>query len=90
MVFRHISPDIKIRALWLLEHDYLTDDVCEILGVSSRSLRRWQQNQETFGSVVPPPPPVIGRPRILNANMTHDLTTLLQESPDLYLDELQD
>src|SRR6266498_5253099 len=41
MVFRHISEDIKHRALWLLEHNYIPSDVAFILGVSERSMRRW-------------------------------------------------
>jgi len=38
MVFRHISTDLKERALWLLEHDYIPEDVCEILGISHSSI----------------------------------------------------
>ncbi|KAJ7817525.1 hypothetical protein B0H13DRAFT_1532645, partial [Mycena leptocephala] len=90
MVYRHISDDIKQRALWLLDADYLTEDVCEILGVSMASVYRWKENYETYGSVRPPPNPVQGRPRILNADQTHDLFTLLAEAPEMYLDEITD
>jgi transposase len=90
MVFRHISQDIKERALWLLEHDYIPEDVASILGVSDRSMRRWENHMEQYGSVVPPPNPNRGRPRILNADMTHDLATLIAEAPEMYLDEIQD
>jgi transposase len=90
MVYRHISDDIKQRALWLLDADYLTEDVCEILGVSMASVYRWKENYETYGSVRPPANPVQGRPRILNADQTHDLFTLLAEAPEMYLDEITD
>lgn len=90
MVFRKISEDIKNRALWLLDHDYIPEDVCDILGVSSRSLRRWESNVEVYGSVIPPPLPNRGRPRVLHADMTHDLVTLMEEAPEMYLDEIQD
>jgi hypothetical protein len=38
MVFRKISQDIKNRALYLLDNDYITEDVCDIFDVSSHSL----------------------------------------------------
>ena len=46
MVFQHISKDIKDRALFLLENDYILDDVAEILGISTRSISRWGNNLE--------------------------------------------
>jgi transposase len=90
MVFRHISKDIKDRALFLLENDYIPEDIAEILGISMRSISRWTNNLEAFGSVIPPPNPSHGRPRILNPDMTHDLVTLIAEAPEMYLDEIQD
>ncbi|KAK7015994.1 hypothetical protein R3P38DRAFT_3203726 [Favolaschia claudopus] len=90
MVFRHISDDLKERALWLLDNDYLTEDVCEILGVSRASLFRWRENKEDYGTVRAPSTTVRGRPRNLNADQTHDLFTLLAEAPELYLDEIMD
>ena len=90
MVFRHISKDIKNRTLFLLENDYIPADVAETLGVSERSISRWANNLEAFGSVIPPPNPLRGRPRILKPDMTIDLVTLVAEAPDMYLDEIQD
>ncbi|KAL4258543.1 Transposase IS630-like protein [Pleurotus pulmonarius] len=90
MVFQRISEDIKLRALYLLSIGYLTEDVCDILGVSDSSLQRWKANQEQHGSVIPPPGVTRGRPRTLNADMTHSLITLLKDAPDMYLDEIQD
>lgn len=53
-------------------------------------MRRWTNNMEEYGSVVPLPNPNRGRPRRLNADMTHDLATLIAEAPEMYLDEIQD
>ena len=52
MIFRHISKDIKNRTLFLLENDYIPADVAETLGVSERSISRWANNLEAFGSVI--------------------------------------
>ena len=38
----------------------------------------------------PPPNPMQSRPRILNGDMTHNLYTLLEEAPEMYLSEIQD
>ncbi|KAF8234697.1 hypothetical protein L208DRAFT_1260286 [Tricholoma matsutake] len=54
MVFHHISEDLKVRALWLLDHDYIMEDVCDILSISITSLYQWKHNQAVYGSVVPP------------------------------------
>jgi transposase len=90
MVYHSISQDVKERALWLIVHKYVPDDICELFDISERSLRRWQEHHRVHGSVKPPINPNRGRPRILNHNMTHDLYTLLKEAPELYLDEIQD
>ncbi|KAJ7862170.1 hypothetical protein B0H13DRAFT_1566888, partial [Mycena leptocephala] len=74
----------------LLEQGYITDDVCELLGVSRRSLFRWKANQQDYGSVIPPRNFLRGRPRILNADQTHDVLTLLAEAPKMYPDEIID
>ena len=88
--YRLISKDVKERVLWLIDHQYAPDDICEIFGISARSIRRWKANYRIHGSVAPPPTLLRGQPRILNADMTHDLNTLLLEAPELYLDEIQD
>src|SRR5208283_399629 len=90
MVYRAISKDIKDRVIWLIDHDYAPPDVCEFFGISERSIARWKKNQNVYGSPVAPPPLHRGRPRLLNADMTHDLFTLLQEAPEMYLDEIQE
>jgi len=90
MTFRHISKELKDRVLWLISHGYAPEDICELFDISTRSLIRWTQNNHLHGSVVPPPNPLQRRPRILNGDMTHDLYTLLEEAPEMYLSEFQD
>ncbi|KAJ7247434.1 hypothetical protein B0H12DRAFT_1176342 [Mycena haematopus] len=90
MVYRAISEDLKVRALYLLDKGYITEEVCELMGVSRRSLYRWKANQLDYDGVIPPANPLRGRPRILNPDQTHDLLTLLAEAPELYLDEIMD
>jgi len=34
MVFWHISQDLKEHVLWLLENDFIPDDVADTFGVS--------------------------------------------------------
>lgn len=58
MVFRHISEDMKNRALWLRQQGYISDEISELLGVSTRSISRWQANMDEHGSVIPPHDPV--------------------------------
>src|ERR1700685_3263645 len=90
MVFQHISKDIKDRILWLRGNGYITDDISDMFGVSLQSIQRWQSNFNQYGSVIPPRNPLQGRPHTLNANTRHDLCTMLDESPELFLDEIQD
>jgi transposase len=90
MVYRHISKDLKERVLWLISHNYAPDDICELFDISPRSFARWKQNDRVYGSVIPPPNLMLGRPRILNSDMTHDLYTLLEEAPEMYFSEIQD
>jgi transposase len=90
MVFRHISKDLKDRALWLISHGYAPEDICELFDISTRSITRWRQNDLIYGSIIPPPNPMQCHPHILNADMTHDLYTLLEEALEMYLSEIQD
>ncbi|KAK0505273.1 hypothetical protein EDD18DRAFT_1344075 [Armillaria luteobubalina] len=75
MVFRHISKDLKERALWLYHNDFIDDDIASLLG---------------YGSVIPPPNPFQGRPPLLHAEAMNDLVSLSYESPQLFLDEIQE
>ncbi len=90
MVYCLISKDLKEHALWLISHGYAPEDICELFDISQRSIIRWKQNDRIHGSVVPPSNLIQCRPRILNNNMTHDLYTLLEEAPKMYLSEIQE
>ncbi|KAJ6478431.1 hypothetical protein DFH09DRAFT_951692 [Mycena vulgaris] len=49
MVYRQISDDLKERALWLLEAGYITEKVCELLGVSRSDLFWWKATRKKKG-----------------------------------------
>ncbi|KAJ6496861.1 hypothetical protein DFH09DRAFT_945770 [Mycena vulgaris] len=49
MVYRAISHDLKDCAVWLLDNDYMTEEVSDLLGVSRASLYRWKANQCDYG-----------------------------------------
>lgn len=90
MVFCHISADLKGWALWLLEHDYIPEDVCEILDISRSSIYGWKCNQAEYGDIVPPQNPLQGQLCLLTADQTDELVSALCDSPEMYLDEIQD
>ncbi|KAF8798408.1 hypothetical protein BYT27DRAFT_7228453 [Phlegmacium glaucopus] len=87
MVYRPISADMKRRALQLLEDGWEMHDIADVLGVSPKSIDRWHDNYQTQGCVNPLSS-LRGRRRILSADVAEDLRNLIQESPELYLDEI--
>ncbi len=87
MVYRTISRDMKERALELLRDGWDLDDVVEALGVHPRSIGRWLDNHEQYGSVIPTKYPQ-GRPRRLSTLISQELSLLIQQSPSLFLDEI--
>ena len=67
MVRRHISTELKEKAL-LMSLDGMTDaEIREVTGISERSLKRVRSVYRRTGRVVPPPPIDLGRPRMLSA-----------------------
>ena len=56
--------------------------------VSSESIERWHDNYERKGRV-DPPSFLRGRRQILSAGAIADLHELIQENPELFLDELR-
>ncbi|KAJ6603493.1 hypothetical protein DFH09DRAFT_899280 [Mycena vulgaris] len=46
MVYCQISDDLKERALWLLEACYITEEVCELFGVSRSGLSWWKATRQ--------------------------------------------
>jgi transposase len=87
MVYHKISPDMKQRALQLIDEGWEMQDVADILGVASKSIRRWADNYDTHGRV-DPPSVLHGRPRLLNSEAISDLQELIRETPTLFLDEI--
>jgi transposase len=90
MPYRAISADLKQRALWLLANGYVPDEVWTILNTSTRSIQRWANNMDTHGHVLPPLNPLQGRQHSLNSIHIYGLIAVIQASPAMYLDELQD
>ena len=87
MVYRSISADMKRRALQLLADGWELHEIAGVLGVSPKSIDRWHDNYETLGRV-DPLSFLRGRRRILSADVVEDLRDLIQETPELYLDEI--
>jgi len=73
----------------LLNDGWTENDTAEVLGVSVRSIERWEVNLEVKGEVNPRSV-LRGRPRILDPAVMEDLLALVGESPTLYLDEIVD
>jgi Homeodomain-like domain-containing protein len=88
MVYRHISADMKCRALQLLAEGWELE-IAGVLGVSERSVKHWFDNYEVHGRVDPPSVNQ-GRRRLLTQDVIEDLQELLLETPDLYLDKIME
>jgi transposase len=89
MVNRKISPDMKQRALQLIDEGWELAEVADVLGVSSKSIECWAHHYETHGCV-DPPSALRGRPWIINAQVIDELHELIRETPSLFLDEIAD
>ena len=89
MVYRHISADMKCRALQLFAEGWETERIAEVLGISEKSFDRWLDNYEVHGHVAPRSANR-GRRRLLTQDVIEDMQELLFETPDLYLDEIAD
>ncbi|KAJ7034798.1 hypothetical protein C8F04DRAFT_1210512 [Mycena alexandri] len=89
MVNRRISSDIKECALRLWELGWDRDAICSTLLVSQSSIYRWAALFEEFGSVSPPPSPIIGRPRIIGLAALTAIKEIYTKHADTYLLELQ-
>ena len=77
MVYGYISPDIKQRALKLLQEGWDVKEVVEALNVSMKSMARWSGN---YGHVVKQSS-LRGRRYALNAAALADVTDLICDSP---------
>lgn len=84
MVYQQISLDKKQRALQLLDLGWEVPEVSAVFGHSSRSIERWLDNYAQYGSITRASV-LRGRLRILSAEATTQLYTLVAESPSIYL-----
>ena len=87
MVYRQISPDMKKWALQLLKEGWEMSEITYALGVSTKNIPRWHNNYNLH-SRVDPPSALRSRCRILTGDVIGELRKLMQESPELYLDEI--
>lgn len=90
MPYQRISRDRKERALYLLlEEGWDVHAVCEAMGVSAKSVERWENNYYTEGCVNRTSS-LRGRRRLLTGQMANDLQQLIDENATLLLDEIAD
>jgi transposase len=89
MVNRRISNDLKECALRLWESGWSQDDICSTLQVSKRSMYRWREIFDEFGSVCKPPSPIRGRQRRISRAVLDSIHLIYRNDPDTYLDEVQ-
>ena len=90
MVFRKISKGVKDQAINLIHQGLIPQDICDLLGISPRSLSRWGFNYELHGSTHPPLTYMAGRPQILDGDQVLSISEQLERAPEMYLDEIQD
>ncbi|KAJ7303151.1 hypothetical protein DFH08DRAFT_826006 [Mycena albidolilacea] len=83
---RRISPNIKECALSLWELSWDRSAICSTFLMSQASLA---QIFEEFGSVNPPPPLIMGRPRIIGLAALTAIKEIYTRHADTYLLELQ-
>ncbi|KAI0691618.1 hypothetical protein C8Q76DRAFT_580191, partial [Earliella scabrosa] len=84
---RKIAPDIKERAIYLLSAGWQVHDIVAALGVSKRSLGRWQASYEHHGHLTTNTS-LCGRPQKLGPKLLDDLRMLYEERPGIYLGEV--
>ena len=88
MVYQKIGNDRKERALYLLlEQGWEIERIADTLGMSAKSIGRWEENYVIHGCMTPSKP-IKGCPKLLAANIIDDIQQLLHEDPTLLLDEI--
>ncbi|KAJ7195586.1 hypothetical protein C8J57DRAFT_1547220 [Mycena rebaudengoi] len=85
---RRISPDLKERALDLWSCGWDIEEICFAFHVSPRSLYRWRDIFDEFGTVTKPPSPLRGRDRILGFAALTAAKDVYSKDPATMLDEL--
>ncbi|KAJ7614931.1 hypothetical protein FB45DRAFT_842170 [Roridomyces roridus] len=86
---RRISSDLKERALILWQAGWAPEDIRYAFNVSPRSLYRWQQIFDEFGTVTKPRSLLRGRPRIVSLGVLTAAKEIFFHDPSVMLDELQ-
>lgn len=85
----HHSTDVKWKAVALVYvYNHSIPNVCALLRVSNKSVRRWYKLFEETGSVEEvtlPRPPRVEWPVLVNDYIKH----FVQETPCYYLEELE-
>ncbi|KAK0485137.1 hypothetical protein IW261DRAFT_1582691 [Armillaria novae-zelandiae] len=76
MVFRHINKDLQERRY---HNNFIDDNIASLMGVSERSIYRWQANVEHYGSVIPPLNPFEGHPPLLHAEAMNNLLVVAHD-----------
>ncbi|KAH7918110.1 hypothetical protein BV22DRAFT_1108445 [Leucogyrophana mollusca] len=89
MVYQKISTDMKEQALKLLGDGWEMDEIADALGISEKSIGRWEDKMLQEGRV-DTPSILHGRRRLLNATAIAELQELIKESPSLFLDEISE
>jgi transposase len=78
---------MKQRSLQLIDEGWEMEDVANVLGVASKSIRRWTDNYDMHRRA-DPPSVLRGRPCILNSEAISDLHELICGTLTLFLDEI--
>jgi transposase len=71
----------------MLQQGWEVDDIIEALDVSRKSIGRWEDNFERYGTVSQRSS-LRGRPRALGAAAIEDIGDLIREAPSLFLEEI--
>lgn len=80
------SMDLRNRAVAMLDEGASSTEVAEALGVSDSWVRKMRLRRDVLGDLSPGSPP--GKPRKLTADDMVELYLLVDEQPDVTLDEL--
>lgn len=86
---RHIPSELKDIALELWDAGWDISDITYILHISRRSLYRWRNLLETYGSTKPQPAPLRGCPRAVGLAIMEIIHNVFRRNPETYLDEMQ-
>lgn len=84
-MYRKISCDMKITAIWLYEQELLAlDDILDCCGFWYQILKLWRET----GDIVPPNCSLRGHLHTLDHNNVQYLCQLIHQNPDYFLEEL--